>query len=47
MKNIEEITEERDYHGIRANIIGKIKNTKTPFHIDIGVGDVIVPKSKC
>lgn len=25
---------------------GKIKNTRTPFSIDFGVGDVIVPKQE-
>lgn len=37
------ITPERKYTGISCQIIGKIKNTRTPFNIDIGVGDVIVP----
>lgn len=37
------ITPERKYTGISCQVIGKIKNTKTPFNIDIGVGDVIVP----
>jgi len=46
IKNVEIITEQRDYHGIRANMICKIKNTKTPFHVDMGVGDVIVPKAQ-
>ena len=25
---------------------GKIKNTKTPFNVDFGIGDVIVPKAE-
>ena len=29
-----------------ANIIAKIKNTRTPFGIDFGIGDVIVPGAK-
>ena len=37
------ITPERKYTGISCQVIGKIKNTRTPFNIDIGVGDVIVP----
>ena len=26
--------------------MGKIKNTRTPFNVDLGVGDIIVPKSE-
>lgn len=40
----ENISIQRKYPGISCQIVGKIKNTKTPFGIDIGVGDVIVPK---
>ncbi len=43
-KGFEQISPQRKYHGVSFQIIGKIKNTKTPFNIDIGVGDVIVPK---
>lgn len=32
--------------GIRASIVAHIKNTRTPFNIDFGVGDVIVPKQE-
>jgi len=28
------------------SIAGMIKNTRTPFNIDFGIGDVIVPKSE-
>ena len=31
---------------IGASLVAKIKNTKTPFGIDFGVGDVIVPKQE-
>ena len=34
----------KKYAGIGASMVAKIKNTKTPFRIDFGVGDVIVPK---
>jgi predicted nucleotidyltransferase component of viral defense system len=27
-------------------IIGKIKNVRVPFNVDIGVGDIIIPKSE-
>ena len=43
---INEITPQRKYKGVSAKLIGKIKNTKTPFIIDFGVGDVIVPKAE-
>jgi predicted nucleotidyltransferase component of viral defense system len=43
IKNLKPITEQREYNGIRVNMIGYIRNTKTPFSIDIGVGDVVVP----
>jgi len=38
------IAEQRDYGGWRISLIGKIKNTVTPFTIDIGVGDVVFPE---
>ncbi|NLA86902.1 MAG: nucleotidyl transferase AbiEii/AbiGii toxin family protein, partial [Clostridiales bacterium] len=34
------------YKGIEFQIIGHIKNTRTPFNVDIGIGDVIVPKAE-
>lgn len=37
---------ERKYKGIGFQIIGHIKNTRTPFNVDIGIGDVIVPKAE-
>ena len=36
----------KDYAGIGAALIARIKNTKTPFSIDFGVGDVIVPNQE-
>lgn len=42
----EEISPQRKYKGISVQIIAQIKNVRVPFHIDIGVGDVIVPKSE-
>ncbi len=41
--SFEEISPQRKYHGISAQIIGKIKNVRVPFNIDMGIGDVIVP----
>lgn len=42
--NVKPSIEQREYHGVRVNLIGKIKKVKIPFHIDLGVGDVIVPE---
>lgn len=36
----------KKYAGIGASVVARIKNTKTPFSIDFGVGDVIVPKQE-
>ena len=43
IKRLEPIAEQREYNGIRVNMIGNIRNTKTPFSIDIGVGDIVIP----
>lgn len=42
----EEISPQRKYKGISTQIIGSIKNIRVPFNVDIGVGDVIVPKAE-
>jgi predicted nucleotidyltransferase component of viral defense system len=42
-KKMEQISPQRKYHGISTQIIGRIKNARVPFDVDIGVGDVIVP----
>lgn len=36
----------KKYAGIGAALIARIKNTRTPFSIDFGVGDVIVPNQE-
>ena len=36
----------KKYAGIGASIVARIKNTRTPFSVDFGVGDVIVPKQE-
>ena len=36
----------KKYAGIGASLVEHIKNTITPFSIDFGVGDVIVPKQE-
>ena len=45
-KGFEQISPQRKYHGISTQIIGQIKNVRVPFNVDIGVGDVIVPKAE-
>ena len=45
IRNLVEIRETKEYPGIRVNLIGVIGRTKTPFSIDFGVGDIIVPSS--
>lgn len=45
IKNLEVISELKEYHGIRVNLIGVIGRTRTPFSIDFGVGDIIIPSS--
>ena len=34
------------WQGIGASMVARIKNTRTPFDVDFGVGDVIVPKQE-
>lgn len=46
IKDIAPIAVAKKYAGISASMIAHIKNTKTPFSIDFGVGDVIVPKQE-
>lgn len=46
IKNIAPISVAKKYAGIGASLVAQIKNTKTPFSIDFGVGDVIVPKQE-
>ncbi|MCU6743558.1 nucleotidyl transferase AbiEii/AbiGii toxin family protein [Suilimivivens aceti] len=41
--NVAPIAVAKKYAGIGASLVARIKNTKTPFSIDFGVGDVIVP----
>ena len=37
------IAVQRKYHGISTQLTGRIKNVRVPFHVDIGVGDIVVP----
>ncbi len=45
-KGFETISPQRKYQGISFQIMGKIKNTRTPFNVDLGVGDIIVPNAE-
>ncbi|MBQ2611260.1 nucleotidyl transferase AbiEii/AbiGii toxin family protein, partial [bacterium] len=45
-KAFETISPQRKYTDVSFQIIGKIKNTRTPFSVDLGIGDIIVPKSE-
>lgn len=43
IRGMETISETKKSPGIRANILGVIGKTRTPFSIDFGVGDIIIP----
>lgn len=45
-KGFEQISLQRKYNGVSTQIIGRIKNVRVPFNVDIGVGDVIIPNSE-
>ena len=46
IRDVAPIAVAKKYAGIGASLVAKIKNTKTPFGIDFGVGDIIVPKQE-
>ncbi len=46
IKEIAPIAVAKKYAGIGVSLVARIKNTRTPFSIDFGVGDVIVPKQQ-
>ena len=46
IKDLTPIAVAKKYAGIGASLVAHIKNTRTPFSIDFGVGDVIVPKQE-
>lgn len=46
IKDVAPIAVAKKYAGIGVTLNAKIKNTRTPFSIDFGVGDVIVPKQE-
>ena len=46
IKDVAPIAVAKKYAGRGASVVARIKNTKTPFSIDFGIGDVIVPKQE-
>ena len=46
IKDIAPIAVAKKYAGMGASMVAHIKNTRTPFGIDFGVGDIIVPKQE-
>lgn len=46
IKDVAPIAVAKKYAGVGVTLNAKIKNTCTPFSIDFGVGDVIVPKQE-
>ena len=45
-QSFETISLQRRYKGVSAQIIGRIKNVRVPFNLDIGIGDVISPAAE-
>ena len=43
--NAETITPDKEYQGVSVKFIGRIKQVRIPFSIDIGMDDVIIPKA--
>lgn len=46
IRSVKPIAVAKKYAGIGASLVAHIKNTRTPFSIDFGVGDIIVPKQE-
>ena len=46
IKDVAPIAVVKKYAGIGVSMVARIKNTRPPFGIDFGVGDVIVPKQE-
>ncbi|HNX15206.1 MAG TPA: nucleotidyl transferase AbiEii/AbiGii toxin family protein [Oscillospiraceae bacterium] len=46
IKEVAPVSIRKKYSGISASIVARIKNTRTTFGIDFGIGDVIVPGLK-
>lgn len=46
IEGVSPISVNKQYPGIHADIVARIENIRTPFGIDFGIGDVIVPGAK-
>lgn len=46
LKKISEISTNKEYKGLNVKIDAIIDNTITPFSLDFGVGDIVVPEIK-
>ena len=46
IKSVAPIAIAKEYAGIGASMLARIKNTRTPLSVDFGVGDVIVPQQE-
>lgn len=46
IRDVAPIAVAKKYAGIGASLVARIKNTRTPFGIDFGVGDIIVPRQE-
>lgn len=42
-RGFETISPQRKYTGVSFQLVGQIQNTRTPFDVDFGVGDIVVP----
>ena len=42
-RGFETISPQRKYTGVSFQLVGQIKNTRTPFDVDFDVGDIIIP----
>lgn len=42
-RGFETISPQRKYTGVSFQLVGQIKNTRTPFDVDFSVGDIIIP----
>lgn len=44
IRKISSITLHRKYNGLSVALMCMIQNTRTPFNIDFGIGDIVIPK---
>ncbi len=43
-QGFETIAPHRKYKGVSFQMLGRIGRTRTPFHVDIGIGDIVIPQ---